>query len=282
MCAYEGRLDVVLGQDGTSETASVNGQPGEDGGPAAISVAARITPVPRSAGDHAAVAVHAHLRSLILGGVIPPGAQLNQVELAPLLGVSRTPLREAIRMLQEEGLVDAQPQKRARIIGFDPGHLEAVYAQRVLLEGLGAMVTAATITDEALDELSAHLGRMREAAGVGEAREWRVHHRLFHLGLVGGMGSHMLRAIDGHMDRSAHYRQILEDTSPSWFSAAADAEHEEILRAFVRRDGVAAAAILTTHLARMALSLIAQLAPAYDPIAIRTALGAYNGSPPVR
>src|SRR3954454_6585784 len=61
-----------------------------------------ILPVPRRPNDHAAVAVHEHLRALILNGTLPPGAVLNQVELAPQLGVSRTPIREAIRMLQEE------------------------------------------------------------------------------------------------------------------------------------------------------------------------------------
>src|SRR5882762_1619922 len=97
-----------------------------------------VSPVPREPNDHAASAVHHHLRSLILNGTLTPGSTLNQVELAPRLGVSRTPLREAIRMLQEEGLVEAEPQKRARIVGFDPADLEAAYVQRILLESLGA------------------------------------------------------------------------------------------------------------------------------------------------
>ena len=239
-----------------------------------------ITPVPRRTGDHAAAAVHAHLRSLILKGAFPPGAQLNQVELAPLLGVSRTPLREAIRMLQEEGLVEAQPQKRARIVGFDPSHLEAVYAQRVLLEGLAATITARTISDEDLEELTALLAAMRQYASERASDEWREVHKRFHLLLIGSAGPHLMRSISNHMDRSEHYRLLHQGTGPrTW--ATADAEHEAILDAYLLRDGEGAASELAAHLARTALSLIAQLAPSHDPVAIRVALSAYHASAPV-
>src|SRR5271156_1826880 len=97
---------------------------------------AEIEPLSRVSGDHAAGGVHAYLRRLILDATIPPGTVVTQVELAARLGVSRTPIREAIRMLQEEGLVVAEPQKRARVIGFDPAEVEAVYTQRVLVESL--------------------------------------------------------------------------------------------------------------------------------------------------
>lgn len=237
-----------------------------------------ITPVPRQPGDHAVVAVHTHLRSLILSGAIPPGEQLNQVELAPLLGVSRTPLREAIRMLQEEGLVDAAPQKRARIIGFDPSHLEAIYAQRVLLEGLGVIITATAMTNEELDALAAQLAALREVEAAGQGDEWRRLHRDFHMRLVSRSSPHILRVIEAHMDRSAHYRQILKNTGPSWSPTTADADHGEIVEAVMRRDGAAAAATLATHLSRTALGLLAHLAPTHDPVTIRTALGAYQGS----
>ena len=64
------------------------------------------------------VAVHARLRQLILDGTLPPGSLLSQLQLSRALGVSRTPLREALRMLQEEGLVDAEPNQRARRQGL--------------------------------------------------------------------------------------------------------------------------------------------------------------------
>lgn len=239
-----------------------------------------VPPLPRVPGDHAATAVHAHLRALILNGSIPPGAFLNQVELAPLLGVSRTPLREAIRMLQEEGLVVAEPQRRARVTGFDPEHLEAIYTQRVLLEGTATRVTATSAGDDDVAHLDALLDQMRTRAALQDLKSWEQAHRTFHLELVSGVGSHLTRAITNHMDRAEHYRLMHQATGPrAWASGAA--EHAAIVDAYRRRDGDAAASELAAHLARTALSLIAQMAPTYDPVAIRSALKNFHATPRV-
>jgi DNA-binding GntR family transcriptional regulator len=239
------------------------------------SVTTSIAPVPRRDGDHATAAVHAHLRSLILQGTFPPGTQLNQVELAPQLGVSRTPLREAIRMLQEEGLVEAQPQKRARIAAFDPSHLEAVYAQRILLEGLAATLTAQSCTDEDVRELQERLTDLRSYAAAGDRDRWFEVHREFHRLLVRDVGPSLARAIANHADRAEHYRQMTMSPDDATGRAVADAEHQEIVAAFARRDGRGAAAALAAHLARTAVTLVAQRSPAYDLSAIRVALSAY-------
>lgn len=237
----------------------------------------RITPVRRAPGDHAANAVHAHLRRLILRGGLAPGAVLNQVELAPRLGVSRTPVREAIRMLQEEGLVEAEPQKRARVAGFDPAHLEAVYAQRILLECLGARLTADGISDAEVDGIEALRLEMVRHAGQNDMPAWEQAHRAFHLALVQRAGSHLLAAIRGQMERAERYRMMYQKTGPrAWSNAGV--EHRAILAALRRGDADAAAAELATHLARTALSLVAQLSPDYDPRAVRTALGTMRGS----
>ena len=62
--------------------------------------------------------VHAYLRECILDGTLPPGTKLSQVSLAAQLGISRTPLREVLRMLQEEGLVDIEPNQGTRVAGW--------------------------------------------------------------------------------------------------------------------------------------------------------------------
>jgi DNA-binding GntR family transcriptional regulator len=62
-----------------------------------------------------------------------PGTRLSQVALADQLGVSRTPLPEVLRMLQEEGLVEIEPNQRTRVAGLDPQELDDVYASRILL-----------------------------------------------------------------------------------------------------------------------------------------------------
>ena len=63
--------------------------------------------------------VHAYLRECILDGTLTPGTKVSQVTLAEQLGISRTPLREVLRMLQEEGLVEIEPNQRTRVSGLD-------------------------------------------------------------------------------------------------------------------------------------------------------------------
>src|SRR6266550_8467747 len=89
--------------------------------------------------------LHTYLRECILDGRLPPGTKLSQVALAEQLGVSRTPLREVLRMLQEEGFVDFEPNQRMRVAGLDPAELDTDYASRIALETLALSMTLAAI-----------------------------------------------------------------------------------------------------------------------------------------
>src|SRR5260370_37263650 len=70
-----------------------------------------------------------------------PGTKLSQVTLAAQLGISRTPLREVLRMLQEEGPVEIEPNQRTRVAGLDPAELDDIYASRILPETLAPSMT---------------------------------------------------------------------------------------------------------------------------------------------
>src|ERR1700743_3766248 len=78
--------------------------------------------------------VHRRVREAILEAELPPGETMSQVALAEDLGVSRTPLREALRMLQGEGLIEARPNRRVRVAPMSADDLEQLYAVRVALE----------------------------------------------------------------------------------------------------------------------------------------------------
>ena len=83
--------------------------------------------------------MHAYLRDLIISGAAPTRyPELKQAELARVLAVSRTPLREAFRMLQEEGRSRPSPTSAAVVLGLDAEELDSLYAARVTLEALGA------------------------------------------------------------------------------------------------------------------------------------------------
>ena len=111
--------------------------------------------------------LHAYLRECILDGTLTPGTKLSQVSLAKQLGVSRTPLREVLRMLQEEGLVEIEPNQRTRVAGLDPQELDDVYASRILLETLALSMTLGTFTAADRKEARRLLTVMRRAAKSG-------------------------------------------------------------------------------------------------------------------
>src|SRR5918998_502569 len=95
----------------------------------------------------------AELREQILSGELPEGAILSQVKLAERFGVNRTPLREALRMLQREGLIEAQYNRRVRVSRLSTADLEDLYAQRIVTEALGVRLTVPTLEPQDIADL---------------------------------------------------------------------------------------------------------------------------------
>lgn len=221
------------------------------------------------------LAVHTRLRQLILDGTLPPGSVLSQVRLSRALGVSRTPLREALRMLQEEGLVVAEPNHRPRVTGFDSSDLESVYSARILLESFAVALTSRSLTTAGIREAERALQRMRTATRNQDLAEWKESHREFHRVLVRGAGEQTVQLIEVQAERAERYLRFyqLRDTRSFW-SRDTEAEHRELLDAITedRNGGRAAVAAIGRHLARTALWVIAEAEPERDPRPIRLAL----------
>src|ERR1700730_6312791 len=120
--------------------------------------------------------VHAYLRECILDGTLTPGTKLSQVTLAGQLGISRTPLREVLRMLQEEGLVEIEPNQRTRVAGLDPQELDDIYASRILLETLALSVTIGNCGGAGRKEAKRLLATMRRASKTANFVAWFAAH----------------------------------------------------------------------------------------------------------
>src|SRR5579884_3696997 len=124
--------------------------------------------------------VYARLREAILHGELPTGAELSQVKLAAELGVSRTPLREALRMLQAEGLIESERNRRVRVTSFAIDDLEQVYATRIVLESLGVRLTVPLLSEDQLAQLRGCLGEMAYFEDRRDVIGWEEPHRRFH------------------------------------------------------------------------------------------------------
>lgn len=105
------------------------------------------------------------VREAIITGQLPPGERIMEIQLAEELGVSRTPVREAIRKLELEGLVAIIPRRGAYVAGFSLKDIIEVFEIRGALEGLAAALAAERITDAELDKLERHLVKAAELIG---------------------------------------------------------------------------------------------------------------------
>ena len=214
--------------------------------------------------------VYTSLRESILNGVLAPGQSLSQVQLASELGVSRGPLREAVRMLQGEGLVEAEVNRRGRVSSFSIDDLEQLYAMRIVHESLALRINVPRFTKRDIDTLRTRLKRMEEFAGH-DLRQWQAADREFHFTLVSHSGDRMMRTIRELYDHADRYRGLYIKEVPRALSIAAD-EHRKILEACVAGDSVEAAGHLARHLARTALTVLTHHAPEHDPTTVRAAI----------
>ncbi len=236
----------------------------------------KLQPMDAAEGKIAATHVHTHLRQMILDGTVPPGTVLSQVQLAQEIGVSRTPLREALRMLQEEGLVLAEYNHRVRVADIDIGELEYFYASRIMLESLAISLTVPLLTQEDFDKLASSLNQMHIASERRDMQSWDEGNRLFHAVLSSYTEGQLRETIKRSVDASERYRRIkLQNLARSW--EVAEVEHMAIFEACREGNRDVAVELLARHLARTALTVIALADPGYEPTAVRTALRLVTG-----
>ncbi|HWF73516.1 MAG TPA: GntR family transcriptional regulator [Solirubrobacteraceae bacterium] len=221
--------------------------------------------------------VYERVRTAILDGELAPGAVMSQVALAEELGISRTPLREALRMLQSERLVEAEPNRRVRVAPMSPADLEELYVVRVTLEAEAVRLSVPRMTPEDLALLEGHMAQMAHYAGAKDYRRWGVPHRAFHRALTAPSGERVNDMLGQLFDHAERYRRLHIGQGPS---AWATAEHREILDACKAGDRDASAGRLAGHLARTGLEVSELLDPAYDPEQLRIAVTDAGGEIP--
>jgi DNA-binding GntR family transcriptional regulator len=237
---------------------------------------------PTDSSGRGVTALHGEVREWILDGTLPPGSTLSQVELSQRLGVSRTPLREVLRMLQEEGLVVAETNQRVRVSGFDPATLDADYACRIMLETLALELTVASFTRPDRDTLRVLLERMTVAAADGATERWFAVHGEFHGMLTCAATPSLAKELRTFADRSIRYIRVVQRSEPSAWQIPGDTEHRAIVDAIGDDDITRARSVLAHHLARTALRALTDLAPSYEPIAVRRALAMVGDEAVVR
>lgn len=220
---------------------------------------------------------HHAVRRAIMRGELRAGDPLSQVELARQLGVSRGPLREALRILQREGFIQQESQHRARVATFSDDDLDELYAMRISLEALAVGIAVPRMTEEHLHRIDQLLHEMDETARTGDVEQWECPHEAFHRALVHPSGERLERELALLSDHATRYRMAFVTWNPLEWQAGTSEQHHKIAEAVMARDPDAAALALANHLGRTALVVLSMASPTFEPVRVRRALSAVCG-----
>jgi DNA-binding GntR family transcriptional regulator len=187
-------------------------------------------------------AAYRRLLDDIRSGALHPGARLRETELADRLGISRTPVREAIRQLEADGLVIHLPRQGATIRSLDHAEVVELYEMRAVLEGTAARLAARAASDIELAELVALNTDLAMAPAAPQAREVN---RQFHRMLLDAARNRFLVKSMSALQKTLLILGPTTLADPSRATAAV-AEHSAVLTALQARDGANAEAACAT------------------------------------
>lgn len=189
--------------------------------------------------------VYRHLLEKIRRGDLLPGVRLRETELAEHLGISRTPVREAIRLLEADGLVVHLPRQGATVRGLDYAEVIELYEMRAVLEGTAARLAARVALDLELRELLALNDELANTPAGPQAQDLNL---LFHRTLIDAARNRFLLKSVRTLQKTL---LILGPTTLSDPARAnqAVAEHAAVLSALQARDGDAAEQAMRAHVA---------------------------------
>lgn len=198
--------------------------------------------------DALAERVAEELRDMVVKGLLHPGDRIIERRLCAELGVSRTPMREALKLLRQDGLIELSRNRGARVLPFGPAEAEDLFEVISIIEGLAAARFCATASEAALEWLEELHADMIAHRRAGRLDEYFVSNSTIHDAIVEGAGNPVLAQSHSRLmlrARRGRYMAIMDVTR--WDQAVH--EHEALMSALRARSVEAARAIWQVHLA---------------------------------
>ncbi len=187
------------------------------------------------------------VRNAILQGVLVPGGQVNQAQIAAKLGISRGPLREALRQLEEEGLVQSYPHKGTFVTEITPSYIDEVYSIRRVLETFAVERTIEYNDPVVLEQLQSIVAEMLQAADAGDGHKLNELDFQFHNAILLGAKHSLLmqlwKSIEVGVRRVVALRHGIYDNLYEIVG-----NHPDLLAAIEARDSLRARQLLDTHI----------------------------------
>ena len=187
------------------------------------------------------------LRTLIVEGELRPSTRIHEGDLGKALGVSRTPLREALKVLASEGLIELVPGRGAIVKKLTPKDVAEMLDVLSALETLAARLACRHASHAEIARLRSVHDEMIACYDAGNRLEYYWRNQAIHTGIAEASGSALLAAMHATIQaRLKRIRFIGNDEPPKW--AAAVGEHEEMIAALEARDEERLAAVVSRHL----------------------------------
>ena len=202
----------------------------------------------RTLKDHLSLTerVYATLREMILSMELPPGTRLKDVDLAQRLGVSNTPLREAMRLLAADSLVETIPRRGTVVKTLSAEESDLLYEIREALEVLATRLVARRASAESLQQIMDVAESHRKAVELGNLHEYLGLDRKFHSLIAEGSKNPILVSMLNIIADRIHIVRRL--TSNLEKDVLTGNEHHEIASALLKRDGAKATALMQRHI----------------------------------
>lgn len=190
------------------------------------------------------------IRTRILFGHFPPGTRLKEEQLCEQCGVSRTPIREALRRLHQEGLVHFAPHRGAQVPEWSADDLDEVFALRSVLEGYAAARAAERIQPATIDELQRIAQEMESIVAAkkpGYEAAFLAANKSFHNAILEATGSQRLREMLAHVIELPIMHRTFEKYSDADIARSLG-HHRELIDAFRAGDSEWACSVMKSHL----------------------------------
>lgn len=226
-------------------------------------------------------AVYRRLRRMILSGKLKGGQSLSQVQLALDFDTSRGPVREALRMLQQEGLIEAETNQQGRVVSYSIDDLEQVFSLLTLNAAMAIRAGADRLTEADMAIVRRAVARIETAPELAQSARGATRRRLAFRRLISTLcshgGRHVTQMINDLLDRLAMFRALHEVAgSPPPYPL--ENGFQPLLEACERRDAATAALFIADKIADIAGKALAYLDRRYLPVQLNLYVEAVRGA----
>ncbi|MFJ9085151.1 GntR family transcriptional regulator [Streptomyces sp. NPDC102384] len=198
------------------------------------------------------------LRRMIISGELPPRSSLSEMTLSQTFGVSRTPIREALKQLQIEGLVEVRPRVGTFVAVPSRREITELFQMKELLEGAAARLLAFRGNVPEVERLADNMSAADEAVRAGDSEQYeKLVHDFHELIMVGADNSKLEAHYRTLMNQLAYARLVRTSLSQPGRLTESDHEHHRVLDLIRARDGDGAERVMREHVRRSHQALMA-------------------------